>query len=465
MPGSALTRFRLALAVLILVGLAIGLVMAARSQVAGDQLNLLARGWRLAADGVVVPYGNPTSAGGNSPGPLQSVLTGVPLLLWRDYRAPALAILLAHVVAWLALDRLLAAAAGRSERLLFAIAFWLNPWQLYFAGHVWNANWLVPFGVLYTVTAWRLRERPAFWASFGHVLAVGLVFQLHQSFVILLLATVVLAIGRQLRLHWAGALLAGAATLAFLVPWLRAVSADPALLPGGTGFPARGLVFLFPLLRGIGYLLRYPSLSFSERMTTFDFTATLGAAGDALLGPALHTVVVGVGAISVVVPVLAQLWLWPRLVRQWRCRRLAPASGRIWLVRHAGVVLVCALAAFVLAPTTVMVWQGFVVLHVAVLPVVLFAAGCLRSRRRVMARRIVVAWLAVTMIVATAMAVSSPMYRRGGRSARSAALHTYHPMLDELGITRHCTVPVDPVNGWWVNALSWPAAAPTPDRQ
>jgi hypothetical protein len=44
---------------------------------------------------------------------------------------------------------LLAAAVGRTERLLFTIAFWLSPWQLYFAGHVWNANWLVPFGVPY----------------------------------------------------------------------------------------------------------------------------------------------------------------------------------------------------------------------------------------------------------------------------------------------------------------------------
>jgi hypothetical protein len=450
---------------LFLVGLAIGLVMVARSQVAGDQLNLLARGWRLAADGVLVPYGNPTSAGGNSPGPLQSVLTGVPLLLWRDFRAPALAILLAHVVAWLLFDRLLAAAVGPTERLLFVIGFWLNPWQLYFAGHVWNANWLVPFGVLHTVTAWRLRERRAFWASFGHVAAIGAVVQLHQSFVILVLATVALLAARHLRLHWGGALLAAGVTAASLVPWLQAVSADPALLPGGTGYLGRGLALLFPLARGIGYLLRYASLSFSDRMTTFDFTATFGAGADALLAPALHAVVVGVGVISVVVPLLAHWWLWPRLVRQWRWRRLAPASGRIWLIRYTGVALVSALAAFVLSPTTVMVWQGFVVLHVAMLPVVLFAAACLRSRRQAIARRVVAAWLAATVVFATAMAVASPMYRRGGRAARTAALHTYHPMLDELGISTHCSVTVDAVDGWWVNALSWPGAAPTPERR
>lgn len=84
MSGSTPPRFRLALAGLFLAGFAVGLVMVMRSQVAGDQLNLLARGWRLAVDGVVVPHGNPTSLGGNSPGPLQSLLTGLPLLVWRD---------------------------------------------------------------------------------------------------------------------------------------------------------------------------------------------------------------------------------------------------------------------------------------------------------------------------------------------------------------------------------------------
>ena len=460
MPAPTPSRVHPRLAALVVVGLAIGLVMVARSQVGGDQLNLLARGWRLAADGVVVPFGNPTSAGGYSPGPLQSLLTGVPLLVWRDYRAPALAILLAHVLAWLSFDRLLGATAGRGGRLLFAIAFWLNPWQLYFAGHVWNANWLVPFGVLHTVTAWRLRGRAAFWPSFGHLAAIGAVFQLHQSFVILLFATALLLATRQMRLHVGGAAVAIGLIGASLVPWLTAVRDDPSLLPGGTGFLGRGVVFLFPLARGIGYLLRYPSLSCSERMTTFDFTASLGAGVDAWLAPALHAVVVVVGAASVLVPLLAHRFLWPRVARQWRTRRHGPATGRIWLVRYTGVALLSAVAAFVVTPTTIMVWQGFVVLHVAVLPVVLFAAACLRSRRRVVVRRIAAAWLVVSVIVATAMAFGAPLYRRGGRAARTAALHTDHPMLEELGISRHCTVPVDPVNGWWVDALTWPAPPP-----
>ena len=76
---------------LFVIGLLISLIMLARSQVGGDQFNLLARGWLLADEGVWIQYGNPTSAGGNEPGGLTSLLVGLPLMVWRDYRAPVAA--------------------------------------------------------------------------------------------------------------------------------------------------------------------------------------------------------------------------------------------------------------------------------------------------------------------------------------------------------------------------------------
>jgi hypothetical protein len=49
--------------VLFVIGLLIGAVMAWRSQVGGDQLNLLARGWLLAARQVWILYGKPDVCG------------------------------------------------------------------------------------------------------------------------------------------------------------------------------------------------------------------------------------------------------------------------------------------------------------------------------------------------------------------------------------------------------------------
>ena len=98
------------------VGLAIALLMLARSQVGGDQLNLLARGWLLAAKGHWISYGNPMSTGGKAPGGITSLLVGLPLLLWRDHRAASALVLLFHVLAYWLLDgtlkRILSPASG-----------------------------------------------------------------------------------------------------------------------------------------------------------------------------------------------------------------------------------------------------------------------------------------------------------------------------------------------------------------
>jgi hypothetical protein len=88
-------------------GLALSLAMVARSQVGGDQLNLLARGWMLAAEGRWISFGNPMSTGGKAPGGITSLLVGLPLMIWRDHRAPTLVILLFHVLAYGLLDRTL----------------------------------------------------------------------------------------------------------------------------------------------------------------------------------------------------------------------------------------------------------------------------------------------------------------------------------------------------------------------
>src|SRR5262245_59545012 len=79
-------------------GLAIAVLMLVRSQVGGDQLNLLARGWLLAAEGKWIAYGNPMSTGGKAPGGITSLLVGLPLLLWKDHRAASVLVLVSHVL-------------------------------------------------------------------------------------------------------------------------------------------------------------------------------------------------------------------------------------------------------------------------------------------------------------------------------------------------------------------------------
>src|SRR4051794_16798652 len=79
-------------------GLLLSVLLLARSQSAGDQLNLLARGWLWAAKGQFLPYGNPMSTGGKAPGGITTFLVGLPLFVWRDHRAPTVVILLFHTL-------------------------------------------------------------------------------------------------------------------------------------------------------------------------------------------------------------------------------------------------------------------------------------------------------------------------------------------------------------------------------
>ena len=74
-----MTRSSRSVWLLFALGLGISLAMVARSQVAGDQLNLLARGWLLAEEGRFIPYGNPMSTGGKAPGGVTTLLVGLPL--------------------------------------------------------------------------------------------------------------------------------------------------------------------------------------------------------------------------------------------------------------------------------------------------------------------------------------------------------------------------------------------------
>ena len=134
-------------------GLAIALGLLLRSQVAGDQLNLLARGWLLEARGIWISYGNPMSTGGKAPGGITSLLVALPLFLWQDHRAASALVLLFHVLAWLILDGTLKRVLTPYERVLLALLYWLNPWQLYFASFLWNPNYLYLFGVLHLWSA------------------------------------------------------------------------------------------------------------------------------------------------------------------------------------------------------------------------------------------------------------------------------------------------------------------------
>ncbi len=442
------------------LGAAVGLVMVARSQVGGDQLNLLARGWLLAERGEWVQFGMPTSAGGLAPGGLTSLVVGVPLMLWQDYRAPTLLLWLIHLVGLVVLDRSVGHALGRSGRLLLVIMYWLSPWQLYFSGHLWNANYMYLFGAVHLATSYASRQKPSFVASLFHMAALGLAFQLHASAPLLALVSVLLVAGGRVRVSWPGATLGAALVALSLLPWAVATLEAPRTVPGGEGFIGRGLVLVFPLLRGVLFWLRYGSLAVSGKMLRLDFTPTLGAGTDSVLTPVLVGVLFLVGVATLAVPLAAHLRLWRR--RRALVQRLPSAvklPSRRWLESYAVASFLGAVAAFAVSPTTVMMWQAFIAFPGALLPGLLMVGALLESGRATRTAQVLVVWAAVSVTLGAVMAVASPHYRRGGRHLVGIGVAANHPMLHDLGIADRCSTPVVGAGGFTPDVFRPPDAA------
>jgi hypothetical protein len=309
-PRGGGRHFDPVVAALFALGLALSLLLALRSQVGGDQLNLLARGWLLLERGEWVPYGNPSSSGGAVPGGFTALLVAAPMAIWRHHRAAVLGVLLAQVLAFALLDRWLAEALPRSQRRLFALVYWLNPWRLLLSGFLWNPGYLLLVGAVQAWSAWRQRHAPSFGASFALALALGLGFQVHPSVTLLGAATLLLLLTGHTHVRWGGVFAGAAVAAAALVPWAVAVWREPALLPVSEGFPFRGLLLVFPLVRGILYWLRHASLGLAGPEARFDFLPELGAA---LAGPAKSAAVVlskWVGAASVGLPRVSRVYAY-----------------------------------------------------------------------------------------------------------------------------------------------------------
>lgn len=436
-----------------MLGLVLSATLVARSQVFGDQLNLLSRGWLLAARGELVPYGNPLSTGGNEPGALTSLLVGLPLELWRDHRAPTVVIWLFHLAAWLLLDRVVRETLGWRERVLFAVVYWLNPWRLHFSGFLWNPNYLFVLGALHLWTAWCQAERPRFWASLLQALAIGLAFQIHAAFVLLAAASALLWWRGWQKLHWGGVVAGAALAAASLAPWIAEALRHPAILSAHAGFPGRGLVMLFPLLRGLLYWLRYGSLSLSDQLLRFDFTTAFGAAADRWLATPLLALAQIAGGLTLLVSLAANWELLRSRGRAWLTTRGPGASGREWIAGYAAISLGAAFVVYCLAPTTIMFWQGVPLFHAATIPPVLWLARQLDGPRAAWVRRGVAATALFSVLIGLAMAFGSPTFRCGGRRDEHFPLRSNSPMFTDLGIQQTCPWPLDVPGEWWPDVL------------
>jgi hypothetical protein len=418
-------------------GLAIATLMTWRMHVGIDALDLLTRGWLLTVKGVWVPLGNEAAPGGYVPGGLTALLVGAPLALWMDPRAPVVLVLGCHIVAYALLDRIVGEALGRRARVLFAVYYWLNPWQLFQAAWLDNTNYGFLTGAVHLWACYRQRQRPSFVHSAVLVAVVGLTGQLHLHAMLLVFAAVLLWLRGYWKPHWGGVAVGSAVVIASLVPFLQEAWRHPEVLPGGRDPFLRGLFTVWPVIKGVLYWLRYASLHFSSSMRIFDFTPSLGATSDWILWPIYWVLGNVVGGVSVVLPVLANAFVWRRFRKTRTLSASAMPSRRDWLRGYTVWLFVACLVANATSPTEVMYWHNLIAFHAAVLPMVLWVDALSRTRRAPLVRHAVAAHLSLSLVFLLGMSVGADIFRAGGRHAVAFTPHTDHELLHDLGLDAH----------------------------
>ncbi len=363
-------RFITVAAALLLAGVIIQAWLGSRGGIGGDQYVLFDLGLDYLEEGGLSAVGKGMSGGGFIPGSLLQLLIGVPFSVWRDYRSPVVLIglfhLLAAVVSTLAVRR----AAGPRAALFFLALWWLSPWRLYHSGILWEPAYVVLPSALHLAACWGLRERAgALWSALL-VATLVLTFQLHGSFLFLVVLTGVLLFRKLIRLQWEGGLLGAAVGGLTLIPTMAAFSAGTLPSPApSNSFIGYGLVTVAPLIKSFVYWFRLGSLDIGRRLKGVVFLEEgwAGAGSLSIFVKGAAAALVLLAAASILIALAATWWCFRR-----DRRGEGRAAGWLWLRSYAMAGFASLLISSALSPVTIQSWHVLIVLPAACLPVALW---------------------------------------------------------------------------------------------
>ena len=263
-------KFSQVYASLIIIGLLLAVLYSSNQALNGDQFQTLYRGYLAAHQGIWLNYGNAASVVGNVPGSLSTLVVGVPLALWDSPWSPMLLIIMCNIVALVLFDKVVKQVFDEPARLLFLVLFWLSPWFLY-QHMLYNLAYLFLCSALHFYTAFHMRHKPSFWLTFGHVISVGLVMQLHYSWPLLAMVSSYLFLRGVIKINYWG-FLAGflvlAATLLHYALEVLGTSSEAARPDefSKQRYIGWGFVHVYPVVKAVLFWLRYSSFLFTEKL-------------------------------------------------------------------------------------------------------------------------------------------------------------------------------------------------------
>jgi hypothetical protein len=368
----------------IALGLALAWLFATQQVVDGDQEQMLFNGYMGAYLGQWSSFGNTASVVGNVPGNLLGIVVGGPLLMWNSPYSPMLFLVLTRLFGFFLFDSLIKQAFTNNDgsaqvtRLTFLLLCWLNPWFLY-ETLLYNPSYLFFCAALHCWSAWHLRLKRSFVMTLLHVLAIGLAMQLHYSWPLLAIISLILWWQRQIKInYWAVGAALGFIALSLLPYWLAlsqnanlAHNANPETQKRYIGY---GAVHVFPVIKSYFYWLRYGSWWYPSKLV--NDTAFIWLSSEVWLQLTAmwlwRTLIYIAGIASLLFALWANILLGVALRGQWLRRHvnkiITPAH---WLGLYALAAVVATLITAGLAPITFNYWHLILVFPFALFPVLL----------------------------------------------------------------------------------------------
>lgn len=265
------------IALCLIVSTILSLYYQSNQIIAGDQLQMLQKGFKGAIEGVYLPYGNEASTVGNVPGSLSSLLIGVPLSFSLNPYSIIVVLTILRVAGALLFINALTMLFSPRTVVFGAAIYLLSPWFLY-DSLVYNPTYLSFGAALCLNMLVRLKadnnKKPSivrFCCSVLLMLSIGWCAQLHFSWPVLVALTGLLWLKKSIKLSYVGVGVGIILVLITLYPYFKELLVNETIRhnPDQSVIEERyfgyGLVHVYPLFKALLYWIRFGSLLITNK--------------------------------------------------------------------------------------------------------------------------------------------------------------------------------------------------------
>lgn len=355
------------------LGLILALLYASNQILTGDQTQMLYKGYLGAYQNTWLAFGNAASAVGNVPGSLSAWIVGGPLLIWDNPWSAMLLLIGLRIISFLLFDSVIKAVFSQPIRLVFMVAFWLNPWLLY-DSLLYNPAYLCFFTALHFWSAFKLKDQSSFIYSLLHVLAIGGAMQLHYSWPVLAVISCYLLYRKMAHPSWAGVLTAGLIIAISLIPYFQEAMLNDSISRESDRYIGYGAVHVYPVLKAVFYWVRYGSTLFSNRIITdvnLNWVTNIGWL-QTVLQYSWQALLYIIGVITVVISLKIN-WQSFKIIKAILKRNKPIENDQMWLLLFCGATVMAIIINSMLSPITFSYWHLILIYPIALFPMLVFS--------------------------------------------------------------------------------------------